>query len=371
MKNICKLLFVALLGLMVISCEKDEDMAVLVNTTEGSLTSDVNSILLDQALLNSPAVHFTWTEPAFNIPVATTHQLQFATAGFDFNKPENYALPEGTNTAALTHEQLNSIVVKNNIGLVPGTAGQVEVRLQTITGNTSFYSESITLTITPFVPNPDLIYPKINVPGSYGTAAGYADWDPGNTMNLYSPAADGKYRGFIYVSAAASEYKFTINQDWAGDKGDDGTFTGILVADGEVNIPAATAGTYYLNVDWDNNTYTTTLADFGIIGDATPTGWGSDTDFVYNPATKNWEIASIALTAGGYFKFRANDDWAIKFQPAAADEVLTSGAEVQTYMSAEGTVNGDPSYQVDVSGNYRVVLDLHNSAYYNLTLIKL
>jgi hypothetical protein len=92
---------------------------------------------------------------------------------------------------------------------------------------------------------------------------------------------------------------------------------------------------------------------------------------VYNPTTKNWEIASIALSTGGVFKFRANDDWQMKFQPASADQTLTSGTGVKTFLNAEGTVTGDPSYKIDVAGNYKIVLDLHNSAFYKLTLTKL
>ena len=79
-----------------------------------------------------------------------------------------------------------------------------------------------------------------------------------------------------------------------GNKGDDGTNSGKLKVDGSDIVPAA-AGTYYMKVDWAANTYSATLANFGVIGDATPTGWGSDTDFVYNPATKTYVINSIAF----------------------------------------------------------------------------
>jgi hypothetical protein len=43
------------------------------------------------------------------------------------------------------------------------------------------------------------------------------------------------------------------------------------------------------------HTYSSVIANFGVIGDATPTGWGSDTDFVYNPSTKTYVINSIAF----------------------------------------------------------------------------
>jgi hypothetical protein len=108
-----------------------------------------------------------------------------------------------------------------------------------------------------------------------------------------------------------------------------------------------------------------------MIGDATPTGWNSDTDFVYDPTTKTYVINSIALSNSGVFKFRANDAWDMKFQPGSTDQILVSGKEVQTFLSSEGTVSGDPNYKVAEAGNYKVELDLHNSGYYKLTLTKL
>ncbi|MEI7486704.1 MAG: hypothetical protein WCJ72_04720 [Chryseobacterium sp.] len=126
-----------------------------------------------------------------------------------------------------------------------------------------------------------------------------------------------------------------------------------------------------MKVDWAANTYSTVKTNFGVIGDATPTAWGADTDFVYNPATKTYVINSIALNNTGVFKFRANDDWIIKFQPANGDQTLVSGTGVQSYLNTEDTVTGDPGYKVSQAGNYKIELDLHNSAYYKLTVTKL
>lgn len=370
MKNIFKIFLVALFGILLVSCEKDEDKAVLGITTQGSLTASVSSIVLNETIANNGAVTFTWVDPVFTVDVAEVKLLQFGKVGTNFSPNAVYTLPVDVNTTTLTHVQMNSLMA--SIGLTPDQVSQVQVRLvSNVNADNIFYSAPITLSITPYTPNPDLVYPKINVPGGYAGAAGYADWNPGNTFNLYSPGSNEQFRGFIFVTNTNSEFKFTKNQDWAGDKGDDGTFTGKLVETGEQNCKAALAGTYYIKADWTANTYSANLADFGIIGDATPTGWSSDTNLIYNPTTKNWEIASIALTATGIFKFRANDDWAMKFQPASADQTITSGTAIQTFLSSEGTVTGDPSYKVSVAGNYKVVLDLHNSAYYKLTLTKL
>ncbi|KFF01937.1 hypothetical protein IX38_15695 [Chryseobacterium luteum] len=352
-----------------VSCEKDEDQAVINETATGKISSDKNTIILNELIANDAVINFTWTKPTFNIAVVPSQEIEFGIKGDNFKKTAAVNFSNDVKSVAVTHAAMNAAMF--NIGAVPDVVNDIEARLKTSVGSAAFYSNVIALKVTPYTPNPDLVYPKINVPGSYAGAAGYADWTPGNSPNLFSPAKNDQYRGFIYVTAPNSEYKFTINQDWAGDKGDDGTFTGKLLETGEVNVKAATAGTYYVKVDWAANTYSSVLAKFGVIGDATPTGWNSDTDFVYNPATKTYVINSIMLNSTGLFKFRANDDWALKFQPKKDDQTLVSGKAVQSYFNAENTVDGDPGYKVSEAGNYKIELDLHNSAYYKLTITKL
>lgn len=372
MKKIFNVLLVALVGLYLISCSKEDDKLELNNTSQAKITSDKTSVVLDETKAGENALAITWENPTFTPSVGFSNSLQFAVAGTSFATNVLQDLPSDQKTYSLTHLQLNNILAQLNVA--PDTAKPIEVRMRTALNSTTFfYSNVVTVNMTGYKPNPDLIYPKINVPGGYAGAAGYADWNPANSPNLFSPEKNDKYRGFIFIKDASGDngkYKFAINQDWPGNKGDDGTNTGKLKVDGSDIVPAA-AGNYYMKVDWAANTYSAVLANFGVIGDATPTGWGSDTDFVYNPATKTFVINSIALSNTGVFKFRANDDWAIKFQPKDAEQTLVSGTGVQSYLSSEGTVTGDPGYKVSQAGNYKIELDLHNSAYYKLTVTKL
>lgn len=372
MKKILNVLLVTLVGLYLISCSKEEDKIELKNISPAKISVDKTSVVLDETIAGQNALNFNWENPTFSPGVGFTNALQFAVAGTGFSENVLQDLPSDQKNFSLTHLQLNNILAKLNV--TPDTSKPIEIRMRTALNSTTFfYSNVITVNITGYTPNPDLIYPKINVPGGYAGAAGYNVWDPGNTSNLFSPGKNDKYRGFIYISDLAGEngqYKFTINEGWDINKGDDGTNAGKLKLGGD-NIKAPAIGSYYIKVDWAANTYSSVLANFGVIGDATPTGWGSDTKFVYNPATKSYMINSIALSSSGMFKFRANDDWAMKFQPESADQTLTSGKAVQTYFNAEDTVTGDSGYKVAESGNYKIELDLHNSAFYKLTITKL
>ncbi|MGK6341555.1 SusE domain-containing protein [Chryseobacterium sp. DT-3] len=371
MKQIFRLLTIAFIGFLVISCEKDEDQAVINETSTAKISSDKSAIVLNELTANDAVINFTWTKPTFNIAVVPSQQIEFGIKGDNFKKSATVDFSNDVTTGSVTHAAMNAAMF--NIGAAPDVVNDIEARLKTSVGSAAFYSNVIALKVTPYTPNPDLVYPKINVPGAYAGAAGYANWNPANSPNLFSPEKNDQYRGFIWINNATGDngkYKFAINQDWPGNKGDDGTKTGKLVVDGSDIVPAS-AGTFYMKVDWAANTYSSVLANFGIIGDATPTGWGSDTDFVYNPATKTYVINSIMLTSSGLFKFRANDDWALKIQPKDADEALVSGKAVQTYFNAENTVTGDHGYKVSDAGNYKIELDLHNSAYYKLTITKL
>lgn len=373
MKNIFKIFLLGVIASFIISCQEDDDKMILNNTSGSTLSVNKTSVVLDETIADQAALTFTYKNPTFSPAVQFTNMVEFAVAGTNFKPSTTREVPMDQSAFSLTHLQLNNILADLNV--TPNSSKSIEVRLKSSVNTvTSFYSNVLTVNMTGYTPNPDLIYPKINVPGSYAGAAGYANWTPSNSPNLFSPEKNDKYRGFIWINtvtgAEDGKYKFAINGDWPGNKGDDGTLTGKLKADGD-NIKAAAAGTYYIKVDWAANTYSSVLANFGVIGDATPTGWNSDTDFVYNPATKTYVINSIALNNTGIFKFRANDDWAMKFQPANGDQTLVSGTAVQSYMSAEGTVTGDPNYKVAVAGNYKIELDLHNSAYYKLTLTKL
>ncbi|QWT87533.1 SusE domain-containing protein [Chryseobacterium sp. PCH239] len=371
MKNLFKILALVFTGLIVFSCEKDEDQAVINETSAGKISADKSAIVLNELNANDAVISFTWAKPTFNIAVVPNQKVEFGMKGDGFKKSAAIDFSNDMTSGSATHAALNAAMFA--IGAVPDVVNDIEVRLKTSVGSAAFYSNVIALKVTPYTPNPDLVYPKINVPGAYAGSAGYANWTPSNSPNLFSPEKNDRYRGFIFIKDASGDngkYKFAINQDWPGNKGDDGTNSGKLKVDGSDIVPAA-AGTYYMKVDWAANTYSATLANFGVIGDATPTGWGSDTDFVYNPATKTYVINSIALSNTGVFKFRANDDWAIKFQPKDAEQTLVSGTGVQTYLSLEGTVTGDPGYKVSQAGNYKIELDLHNSAYYKLTITKL
>lgn len=189
-------------------------------------------------------------------------------------------------------------------------------------------------------------YPIIYVPGGYQKNAGYSDgdWSPADAPNLASVNSDNNYEGYIYFSKADDEYKFTQGPNWDvnwGDNGGDGS-----LEPGGANLKAPAAGLYKINVNLNDFVYTSVKTDWGVIGDATPTGWDSDTNMDFDPVSKEWSI--IIELKKGSFKFRANDGWDINFGDAGANGTLEYGAD---------------NIAVAEAGKYKIVLKLGTPDY--------
>lgn len=204
--------------------------------------------------------------------------------------------------------------------------------------------------------------PMLAVPGQY------QGWSPKEAPLLAASAAgQTDFEGFIYMDIDEADnqgFKFVEgvdgvydwgNPDWG--KSDDG----ILVVDGESNITVDEDGLYYIQADTGAGTYSTTLMSLGLIGSATPTGWDSDTDFVYD-ATNNVLTLDINLINGEKYKVRANNGWDIGFPGQFGPDSDGDG-----FLD---TKDGDFTHEGD-TGNYRVTLDVFTARKYTLTVTAL
>jgi len=209
--------------------------------------------------------------------------------------------------------------------------------------------------------------PMLAVPGAY------QNWDIGNTPLLAASAVgQTDFEGFIHM--AAGEFKFV--EDWDGDGvfgwpsndnmiydwgQEDGAAIGTLTNENEINCSVDQDGLYFLEVDTDKGTYSTTLMSLGLIGSATPTDWNSDTDFVYD-AENNVLSQDINLTNGGEYKVRANDSWDIEFPGQFGPDSDGDG-----FLD---TKDGNFTHE-EPTGNYRVTLDVFTARKYTLTVTAL
>ncbi|MBX2945452.1 MAG: SusF/SusE family outer membrane protein [Cyclobacteriaceae bacterium] len=87
----------------------------------------------------------------------------------------------------------------------------------------------------------------------------------------------------------------------------------------------------------------------GLIGSATPGGWGADTPMTRNSANPAlWEIETVTLTANEA-KFRANGGWAINWGASA-------------FPSGTGTQDG-PNIPIAEAGVYKVSINIISGNY--------
>ncbi len=331
------------------ACSDDDNLIIaspeggpeLVTPASGS------SIVLSAANEQNLATTLVWNDADYNTQTAVNYDVEIALAGTDFAAP----IAGGSTSERFiswTNQQLNDVSIA--AGLNPFVAGDLDVRVISSIGTQDAQqqiSDVITLNITPYTTS----LPTIAVPGDH------QGWDPATAPRLASSefgATD--YEGYVWLN---NEYKFVAPDDagnfaWGNtDWGDDGSFSGVLVEDGESNVPA-TPGYYYLQVDTENLTYSANqYTNWGLIGSGTPTGWDSDNDMTYDAATQTFSI-TIDLTADE-IKFRANNGWDWNYGDTGADGMLD---------------NGGDNIAVPEAGNYTVVLDFSNPrAYtYRLTL---
>jgi hypothetical protein len=179
-------------------------------------------------------------------------------------------------------------------------------------------------------------FPSIGIIGS-ATPGG---WDTDTNLN---DNGDGTFS--LLITLTDGEAKFRANDDWAVNWGGSDWPSGVATQDGP-NIPV-TAGTYRVTFNPGTGEYSFEpgIESMGIIGDATPGGWDTDTD-MRDMGDGNYQIV-IGLS-DGLVKFRANNDWPDNW-----------GAE--DFPSGVGTKDG-PNIPV-TKGIYKVDFNVATGAY--------
>lgn len=286
---------------------------------------------------------FKWTEADYGFPSATTYSLQIDFAGKNFANAIELVNTSAT-TASVTVGTLNQKLLA--MGAKTNVPNDIEVR---VVAKVSDYAQVLpsnapVMKILPY--KVVIIYPSLYVPGSYQAASGYgSDWSPNVAQQIYSVKSNNKYEGYVNMEGSGIQFKFTPAPNWDSDYGDDGSKSGKLKVKGD-NIQAPTAGYYRLKADITALTYSVLKTDWGVIGDATPTGWDSDTNMTYDKATKTLKVTMDLKV--GKIKFRANDSWDLNYGDNDFDGSLEeSGADIP----------------VDAAGNYTITLNLEVAGY--------
>lgn len=293
MKNTLKLLIAFISFLTLLSCTEDVEHKTAAAKSSGinllTPTSSFN-LVLDGGKLNELATTFVWNDTENSTAgTSVSYTIEAAKSGTNFAKTVVLGSATTSLFKDITVGNLDSAA--KALGMPALVEGLMDVRVKSAAGT----SNSYTLKVTPYQPNWGII--------GDATPKG---WDLSTDM-IYNAATD-TYS--ISLGLKTGEFKFRLDNAWTTNYGDDGKNLSLEM--NGANIPV-TAGNYTIVANFKTLTYTITpIVDaWGVIGDATPTGWDDDTLMDYNPTTKTYSI--IIKMKAGSFKFRLNKGWASNY----------------------------------------------------------
>ncbi|MBL4561660.1 MAG: SusF/SusE family outer membrane protein [Labilibaculum sp.] len=204
-------------------------------------------------------------------------------------------------------------------------AGELDASGPNFVSPMGYYKVNVDMSTTP------MTYTAVSTDWGVIGAATPGGWD--NDTNLTYNAVSQTWRGTVHLTEA--EFKFRANDGWDIDYGSSaGNET---LNSGGDNIVNDVEADYDFTLDLSTpNTYTYMANRWGLIGDATPGGWDTDTNMMWD-AANNVFTATLDLTAGGAFKFRANDDWAYSLGDSI-DELTAGGDNIAVTEAGNYTI---------------------------------
>lgn len=206
--------------------------------------------------------------------------------------------------------------------------------------NTTYHVRAFATNSAGTVYGDDISFTTLADITKFWVVGSYNSWDNSdNAEFIISTATNPEAQGYVYFPAAG-EFKLTTDHSWddAHTFGDNGS-GGLTNPGGNIIAPA---GYLFIKANLATMTYSVTPTVWGIIGDATPGGWGSQTNMNYSETLKIFWLGS-SLTSGGNIKFRGTDSWSVNYGAEAGSNAL----------SLDG-----PNIAVTMTDDYAITLDL-------------
>ena len=355
MKNINKLLFLGLAFVLAWGgCKKEETQIVLNPNAklEATLSATTVTLLKDKATLDALTV--SWIKPDFGFPAAASYTVVVDKKGNNFAKPVTLGVGSDLKKTFKVAE-LNALII--GLGINAGNAADLDFKVECLIG------ASTVLTTTIANVNAKTYIDKLDLSSTWGVVgdATPGGWN-GPDLPMYRLLdANGSIvsnKLVAYVNLNAGQIKFRRNNDWAVNLGATGTVepntdpAGSLVAGGK-NL-GVTLGMFKITVDTTALTYAIEKFTLGIVGDATPGGWGGpDIAMTYDPAVDLWR--AVAKLTAGQMKFRMNNDWTVNYGAAGSTEPAAIGV-------GGTTVAGGKNFGV-TAGTYLITFDMKTLKY--------
>lgn len=315
------------------SCQKQELVHMKANPVPPEITSMPNLTLQRAHGTDTLIFKGTAVNPGFQ--ASAIYYLEACPAGNKFANPISIMHSDFDNAMKITVSDLNSILLKK---FPADTVSSIDFRIRAVlrvdagtgapgTGSNLFEYSSKTknAAVTLYgLPRLDLIgsgmSQKIVSALGNGSYFGYVKIDPAKPFKLYDPDNDTTY--------GANGSNLVANGG-----------NGIVAPDG--------AGWYQLSANINTLKYSMKAYMIGLVGSATPNGWGSpDQKMDYDAKTGTWSITLDLVV--GQIKFRMNDGWSWNL-----------GYNPKNHSLDDLVHNGD-NIDITSAGNYTITLTITN-----------
>ena len=356
MKNI-KAISVFIMAALAIfsSCDDDPTLTVQEKVEfSDDITLSAQQLVLTDDEASEQVLNISWPEVTYSIDAPVSYSVQFAVNqqwGQGFKKE----VGEDVLSASFTTEELNNIAL--DMGLEADEEASVNIRVEAYL-NQRIYSSVEELKLTPYA----LIEPYVDYPSLY-IAGDYQGWNIAEPDSISSKLDDGVYEGYIYIPAGGTnEFKVYADKDWSSTSYGNGGDGAVIIANyaGD-NFVAPSEGYYLFSIDVNTMEYLLIKIDsWGIIGEATPNGWDSDTNLTFDETTELWTVTAD-LSATGFLKFRANDAWTLDMGLDEEGNLRYANHPWLEYVDRT-------SFTVEADGNYTITLDLTVPGNYRYSL---
>ena len=314
-KYINKIVFLLTFSALMMSCENEDVVVINEDFTTTAVLSNDNIVLEEANEGGADVLTVSWDEPDFGYNAAAEYNVLFSLSDSS-EETGTESVPAGTALKKdFKTEDLNKVLL--NLGAEPDKATQLDVKIEIILSKqNSKLTGSSSLTATAYSGVLDLTTPW----GVVGSATPNG-WGDGPDTPFFKTAETGI--SVAYINMIVGEWKIRKDNDWTENYGSDNN-DGTLQASGG-NIPVDEAGSYKITFDEINLTYTIEKYSWGLVGDATPNGWGDgpDTPLVYDSCSDTWK--AVIKMSDGEWKIRQNNDWAVNYGSDGADGNLQAG----------------------------------------------
>ncbi|HWB24113.1 MAG TPA: SusE domain-containing protein [Chitinophagaceae bacterium] len=316
MKNIAKL-FMCIAGAAVVfmACNKVAPLAHYNTGTPTVLSSSATTIAPTPADSLSTVVTFSWTSPNYATDSSTVKYIvQIDSSGKDFSKAAQVTVT-GDYSVSLTAKQLNTMLL--GLGFNYNQTYSVDVRILSsyANNNDQQISNTLTLTVTPYVVPPKVAPPASKMLFLVGsaTAGGWGNPVPVPSQQ-FTELDSVTYQGTFYLNGGQEYLLLPVDGDWShkyavADKTVSGLNAGgDFGADLSDNIPGpATTGMYQITVDFQHGKFTVTqVKQYGLLyvpGDYQ--GWNpASAPTLGSPNNDGNYDGYVNIPAGGSYEFK-------------------------------------------------------------------